>query len=305
MKLRRGITRALATVAMLLFIFAATRALIRALPGDPIETLLAESGTSIPITELKSELGLDKPFFPSLLDDLQQAARGDWGKSLLSRQPIGPILWERWIQTAALALLSMMFGISISLWLGLRSAMQPGGAWDRFCTFYGSLTAALPTPWIGPVLLLIFAVKIPVFPVSGSIWLPAFTLSLAFSGLWSRLIRSRLQETLGAPATIAARARGLSERRIVIKYGLAPAAGALLAYLGTQFGALLGGAFVTEVLFGWRGMGSLLVEGVLKRDYPVVEAAVFATAAASLLGNILGDRLQTWFDPRLRDGDGS
>jgi ABC-type dipeptide/oligopeptide/nickel transport system permease component len=128
---------------------------------------------------------------------------------------------------------------------------------------------------------------------------------LAFSGLWSRLIRSRLQETLGAPATIAARARGLSERRIVIKYGLAPAAGALLAYLGTQFGALLGGAFVTEVLFGWRGMGSLLVEGVLKRDYPVVEAAVFATAAASLLGNILGDRLQTWFDPRLRDGDGS
>ena len=146
----------------------------------------------------------------------------------------------------------------------------------------------------------VLAVALPLFPVSGGLALPALTLSIPFSGLWSRLIRERVSETLRLGAAPGARARGIPEWRVVIKYGLAPASGSLLAYLGTQFGALLGGAFVTEAIFDWPGLGSLLVDSVLRRDYPLVEAAVFAAAAASLLGSLFGDWAQTWIDPRRR-----
>ena len=127
------------------------------------------------------------------------------------------------------------------------------------------------------------------------------TLALVFSGLWCRLIRSRVRETLQFGAAQGARARGIPEWKVTLKYGLAPASGALLAFLGTQAGGLLAGAFVVETIFDWPGMGSLLIESVLRRDYPVVEGAVFLAAFASLAGSALGDWLQASLDPRSRD----
>lgn len=297
---KRG-ARLISTLLLLLAIFAGTRALVRALPGDPLQTMVEETGTTIPEAELRSELGLDRPFLPALAQDLRRALHGDLGASLLSRQPVAPLLAERLARTLELSLAALALGLALSVSLGLASAAAPGGRADRFCTLYGAVAAALPTPWIGPALLVALALWIPLFPVGGRLALPALTLALSFSGLWARLIRERVRETLRDGAAPGARARGIPEWKVTLKYGLAPAAGPLLAYLGTQLGALLAGAFVTEVIFDWRGMGSLLVEAVLRRDYPVVESATFVAAAAALLGNWLGDELQSGADPRVRE----
>lgn len=286
---------------MLLLIFAGTRALVRALPGDPVETLASESGTVLSVESLRQEMGLDQPYFASLVRDLNQFAHGDWGYSLFSRKPVAPLVRERFVRTLELTALALVLGLGASLALGLSAAACPGGRSDRFCDLFGAVTAALPTPWIGPMLLALFAVKVPIFPAGNHPALPAITLALSFAGLWSRMIRERVNETLALGAAPGARARGLAESRVIIKYGLAPSAGALLAYLGTQAGGLLAGAFVTEVLFDWRGMGSLLIEAVLKRDYPVIEASVFVAAAASFAGTLVGDSLQRFADPRTRD----
>ncbi len=284
-------------------VFAASRALVRFLPGDPVETLLAETGTLIPAEALRHDLGLDEPFLEAFGHDLQKAARGDFGRSLLSREPVAAIVADRFVRTALLTTTALLLSLFLSLSLGLAAAGAPGKlgvAADRLCTTLGALSAALPIAWTGPLLMYLLAVKLPLVPVSGNLILPALTLGLTFTGLWCRMIRERVRETLRFGSARAARARGLDEWRIVWRHGLIPSSGALLAYLGTQAGALMSGAFITETLFDWPGMGSLLVTSVLSRDYPVVEAAVFLGATVSLLGTVLGDWAQNRIDPRLR-----
>jgi peptide/nickel transport system permease protein len=287
-----------------LAVFAGTRALVRWLPGDPLDTVVAETGSSLPREELRHELGLDRPFLAALAIDARKAARGDLGVSLFSRQPIGPLLGIRLGKTLELTLLALALGVAVSIGLGLAAAGglpgAPGRLADRLCTWNGALAAALPTPWIGPMLAYALAVRIPLFPLGGHVALPALTLALGFGGLWSRLIRERVRETLRLGSAPGARARGLPEWKVVLKHGLAPAAGPLVAYLGTQFGALMAGAFVTEVIFDWPGMGSLLIDSVLRRDYPVIEAAVFVAASCSVLGTWLGDLGQDRLDPKGR-----
>ena len=281
--------------------------MIRALPGDPIETLFAETGTSVPRDVLKAELGLDESFFYSTLHQAKAALHGDFGTSILSRKKIGPLLFSRLRRTATLTFIALLISITVSVALAFFSVLDfqtPGGRLlnklaNGFCTLYGTLASAMPTPWTGPIFALFFSVTFHLFPLGNHITLPALTLAFSFSGLWARLIRQRMRETLFAGAAPGARARGIPEWKIILKYSLAPASGALLAYLGTQIGALLSGAFVTEVIFDWPGLGMLLIEGVLKRDYPVVEAAVFLTASVSLLGTWCGDWLQSSVDPRL------
>ncbi len=298
----RKLFRILRPFVVLAAVFVLSRAMVFALPGDPVETLLSETGTSVNRTLLRQELGLDRPFLESLAQDLGQALHGDFGRSILTRIPVGPELGQRLRATLVLAGAAMALTLVVSLGLGLAAAHpEPGrGArWaDRLCTWHGALAAALPTPWIGPLLAWALAVQLPLFPLGNHWALPALTLSLSLSGFWARLIRERVRETLQLGPARAARARGLGETRLLLKYGLAPASPALLAFLGTQAGSLMAGAFVTEVIFEWPGLGSLLVDAVLKRDYPVVQAAVFAAAAVSLLGNFAGDGLQRWADPR-------
>lgn len=279
------------TLPLLVFlIFTASRVLIRALPGDPLDTLLAESGTTLSKEVLQESLGLHRPFAQALLEDVKNFSQGDWGQSLFNRQPIWPTLKARFINTSQLMCLALSIGLAFSLFLGLLAAQTPRHSLaDDCCTLLGSLTVALPIPWIAPILIYFFAVKTPIFSVSGGILLPALCLAFVFSGFWARLIRERVRETLRLGSATGARARGISEWKILLKYGLAPSSSALVAYLGTQVGALLAGGFVLEVIFDLPGMGSLLVDAILKRDYPVVEAALFVSATVSLLGTWLGD----------------
>ncbi len=263
--------------------------MVRALPGDPLDTLVAETGTSIPREVIRHEMGLDRAFFPALAEDTVRLAHGDLGKSLFSKEPITPLILRRFKNTLILALTSLAISLALSLWIGLKAAQNPGTLADRFCTGFGAFTAALPSPWIGPVLIVVFAVWIPLFPLGENVCLPAITLALSLSGMWARLIRNRVRDSLLLGSSQAARARGVPEWLVLLKYGLAPVSGTLVGYLGVQFGDLLAGTFVIEVIFNWRGMGSLWVNAVLRRDYPVIEAATFVAAASILLGILWGD----------------
>ncbi|MCM2276601.1 MAG: ABC transporter permease [Oligoflexia bacterium] len=297
--------RALNTLLLLGLIFIGSRAMVRALPGDPLETLIAESGTSIPAAELRRELKLDRPFLPALAADLRDFTRGDLGVSLFSKKPVAPLLATRFLKTLALTMLAFALAALLSLPLGLSSAMRPGSKIDRFCSAFGGISAALPMPWLGPLLLLAFSVWLPLFPAGGHVALPALALAIAVSGLWARLIRERVRETLLRGAAPGARARGVPEWKVALKYGLAPASGSLAAYLGTQVGGMLAGAFVVEAIFDWKGLGSLLVEAVLRRDYPVIEGGIFVAASCSLVGTLLGDWLQGAIDPKTREANGT
>jgi len=292
-------TRLFSTLIIVFAVFAASRAMIRALPGDPLDTLVAETGTSIPRAELRHEMGLDRPFFSALLQDTERAVEhGDLGRSLFSKQPIAPLIRSRFENTAILVATSSVLAIAISLILGLLGAATPHSIADRICTIFGGVSAALPTPWIGPMLIICFAVWIPLFPLGHSVILPAITLALAVSGVWCRLVRARVRDVLAQGSAQAARARGIPEWRVLVKYGLAPASGMLIAYLGTQLGVLLAGAFVTEMIFDWRGMGTLWITAVLRRDYPVVEAATFVAASTTLVGVVIGDWIRDRIEKR-------
>lgn len=298
----RFILRAFSFVVLVLLIFTVSRAMIRALPGDPLETIAAESGTSISIDELRAEFHLDRPFMPALFLDLKRALRGDLGISLINRQPIAPLLMRRLFKTAELTALATGLTLFLSIFLGLTAAdpYTPLGRWmNPICTGYGALAAAMPIAWVGPLLMVVFCVWLPIFKIGDQVMLPAITLALSFSGIWSRLIRERVRESLATGAAPGARARGIPEWKVLLKYGLAPVSGALLAYLGTQLGSLMAGSFITEIIFDWQGMGSLFVDSVLRRDYPVVESATFLAATLALAGTALGDWAQTRMDPRV------
>jgi len=284
---------------VLALVFIGSRALLHALPGDPISTILAETGTPIAADELRHELGLDQPFFTSLRSDAARFLHGDFGRSILSREAIAPLVGYRFMNTVKLTFLSLLIGLPLSLGLGLLTAGNPGGLADRFCTAYGAVVASLPTPWVGPLLIWLLAVRFPIFPIGGSALLPALLLGFVFVGFWSRLIRERVKETLREGAAPSARARGLPEWKVTLKYGFAPCSGPIAAYLGTQIGSFLQSAFIVEVIFGYNGMGTLIIDAVLSRDYPVVQAGIFFAAASALLGTWCGDVAQAWIDPRL------
>ena len=278
-------------LVILFLIFVGTRSLVRFLPGDPVQTLLADSGTALNEVAIREDLGLDKSFFPALIHDLKQAAHGDLGISLTTREPIAPLLGFRFLHTLELTIASLMLSLLICIPLGVAAAGRPGGKADRFCDGFGALSSSLPIPWIGPALIIVFSIWIHLFPIEKNIALPAVTLAITYSGIWARLIRLRVRETLEVGAAVGARARGISEWKIGLKYGLAPSSSALVAYFGTQVGVLLGGSFVTEVIFNWPGLGSLLVDAVLKRDYPIVEYGSFIAAVTCYLGTSSGDYL--------------
>jgi ABC-type dipeptide/oligopeptide/nickel transport system permease component len=295
---KRFFLRLLSILILVFAIFLGSRALVRALPGDPIDTLIAESGTAISRDALIREMGLDRPFFPAALEDLRKAFHGDLGISLINKQPVLPLIETRFLRTFELAISAFLLALIISLTIGLIAANSPGSFADSLCSWLGALSASLPTPWLGPMLIILFAIWIPIFPLGESLPLPAATLAFGLCGFWARLIRTRVRETLQFASAQAARGRGLPEWKVVVKYGLAPASGLLFAYFGTQLGALLAGAFITEIIFSWRGMGSLMVTSVLRRDYPIVEACVFVTASCAVVGTALGDWARSFLEKR-------
>lgn len=290
-------------VLLLFVVFAATKSLVRAIPGDPIDAILAETGTSIPRETLEKELKLDLPFWKAITLQTRDAISGDFGQSITQKRAIGPILGERLKNSSLLALIALSTGLLIALVLAILSTLpfRAQNTFDRIQKFHSAWVAALPTAWIGPIFAFVFGVQLQLFALGGNVWLPALTLGYCVSGFWTRAFRETLRKELHRDHARAARARGVGELRLLLKYGLYPAAGPLFSYLGTQTGGLLAGAVITETIFDWPGLGALLVESIFKRDYPLIEATIFLSSALILLGNWLGDVAQLGVNPRLRE----
>lgn len=279
--------------------------LVHLVPGDPVEVMLGESATSADRSVLRAELGLDKPLPLQFADYLTKLIHGDFGVSIHSHAPIASLLADRIPATARLALLSLAIALAIGLPLGIVAALNHRRWPDRAATLSALTLSAMPHFWLGPLLMLVFALWLGWLPVSGmdngvSILLPALTLASGLAAILTRMTRASLLEVLNEDFVRTARAKGLPERIVILRHAMKAALLPVVTVVGLQLGSLLAGAVITETVFGWEGVGRLLVESIEKRDYPVTQACVLAIALTYVLVNLLTDLLYSRLDPRVR-----
>ncbi len=279
--------------------------LIHIVPGDPIEVMLGESAQPADRQALRQALGLDLPLYQQWWQYLHGVIQLDLGESLHSRQSVSELLGERVPATLQLSIASLLIAIMIALPLGIMAAVYKDSIWDRFAMASAMLGVSVPNFVMGPVLILIFALGLGWFPVSGkenwlSLVLPALTLGSALAAILSRMVRASMLEVLQEEYIRAARARGLTEGQVLVRHALRNAALPVITVLGMEFGALLAGAVITETIFSWPGIGQLLIESIQKRDYPVVQACVLLISATYVIVNLITDLLYVVIDPRIR-----
>lgn len=282
--------------------------LIHLIPGDPVEMMLGESAQSADREALRTALGLDRPLPAQYVDYLQRLAGFDLGESLHSRQPVAAVLAERLPATVELTFWALLLAVVLAVPLGVVAATHRDGPADYGAMAFSLLGVSIPNFWLGPLLILVFSLWLGWTPVSGrdspaSVILPAVTLGFALSAILARMVRSSLLEVLHEDYIRTARAKGLSERAVIWRHALRNAWLPVITLLGLQLGALLGGAVITETVFAWPGVGSLLVEAIQKRDYPVVQGCVLLISLAYVGVNLLTDLVYAWIDPRIRLGE--
>lgn len=281
--------------------------LIHLVPGDPVEVMLGESASSADRDALRSELGLNQPLLQQFGTYLNKLAHGDFGHSIHTKASITELIQTRYPATLKLALLSLIIGLVVGIPLGIYSALKAGHWQDILVTVVSVRLSAMPAFWLGPVLMLIFAVWLGWLPVSGmesgtSIILPAATLGFGLSAILTRMTRTSLLEVLNDDYIRTARAKGLSERVVILRHALRAALLPIITIVGLQMGSLLAGAVITETIFSWDGIGRLLVESIEKRDYPVTQACVLVVALSYVVVNLFTDVLYKLADPRVRNG---
>ena len=287
---------------VLALIFLGSRYIIRTLPGDPLDTILAETGIQLPREILQQQLGLDQPFLRSALNDLLNILQGNWGVSILSQEPINALLAERTLRSCLLVGLTIFILIPFALVLGVFCAVPTKNAllnqMKKGVHIYCAFSSALPMPWLGPLAIYSFCVLLPLFSLTENLFLPALTLAFSQGGPWIRLVSQRVSESLILGCTTGARARGLPEWRVLIFYSFMPVSGAIIAFFSIRIGVLMSSAVVTEVIFNHPKLGLLLVDSTLSRDYPVAQASIFIAALLTMTGNAFRDVLKVWIDPR-------
>ncbi len=291
----------LASLGVVLLVFF----LIHLVPGDPVDVMLGESARPADRTALRVSLGLDQPLPQQLGGYFSGLLRLDLGLSLYKRRPVSQLLAERIPATLELASAALLTALLLALPLGILAALKRGQGWDWGAMGFSMLGAAIPNFWLGPLLILLFSLWLGWTPVSGrdgisSLILPALTLGTSLAAILARMVRSSLLEVLGEDFVRTARAKGLSEWRVVWHHALRNAWLPVLTLIGLQLGALLGGAVVTEVVFDWPGIGSLLIDAIQQRDYPVVQGCVLLISLTYVSVNTLTDLVYAWVDPRIR-----
>lgn len=281
--------------------------LIHLVPGDPVEVMLGDSATQTDRVSLRAELGLDQPLYQQFGSYLIKLVHGDFGQSIHTKTPIIKLLKTRYPATLKLALLSLIIGISIGIPLGIFAALNANSWADFIVTIISVRLSAMPAFWMGPILMLIFAVWLGWLPVSGmesnaSIILPAITLGFGLSAILTRMTRTSVLEVLGDDYIRTARAKGLKEHTVILRHALRAALLPIITIVGLQMGSLLAGTVITETIFSWDGIGRLLVESIEKRDYPVTQACVLVVALSYVLVNLATDVLYKLADPRVKFG---
>jgi peptide/nickel transport system permease protein len=299
--LRRLALSAPVLVGITLVIFCA----IRLLPGDPAIVMAGDLASGEYVDQLRHSMGLDKPVWIQYAIYLGNVAHGNLGRSTKSLRPVLAEIRDRYPYTIQLTVAGMLVAAVLGISAGAVSAARRDSVFD-----YGSMVVALfgvsvPIFWLGLILILLFSVNLRLFPAGGSgslahLVLPALTLGASAAGILARVTRASLLEVLGSDFVRTARAKGLRDTTVLLRHALPTAFVPVLTTLGLQFGSLLGGAVITESVFGWPGMGRLIVDAIAARDYPLVQGALMVFATSFALINVAVDVLYVLIDPRIR-----
>ncbi len=292
-------------LATMLLISTIVFLLLRLLPGDPAQVIAGIDANPADVENIRNSLGMNGTIISQYLTWMGNIIHFDFGNSYFSGRPVSTLILERLPVTANLALLAMVFTILTAIPIGVLSAVKRWSIWDAFGLLYSQLGMALPSFWMGILLLLIFSVKLGWFPLFGaqgfnSLILPAISLGLAKSAVLVRITRISMIEELGKPYIEAARAKGLVDRRIQYVHALKNALLPVLTVTGLQLGGLLGGAIIIEQIFSLPGLGRLFLTGIYQRDFAVVQGSVIFMAFLFSGINFLVDLLYALINPKAR-----
>jgi ABC-type dipeptide/oligopeptide/nickel transport system permease component len=275
------------------------------LTGDPTLLLLPPDASAEEVARFRRAMGFDDPLHLQYWRFLKGAVRGDFGISLRHDEPALGLVWQRMPATIELTGVALGVALVLAIPAGIVSAVFRNTPLDYVSTVVALVGQAMPTFWLGIMLILVFSVGLQLLPSSGRggaahLVLPALTLGLFTTARIMRLTRSGMLEVLGQDYVRTARAKGVGERAIVWKHALKNAGIPVVTIIGLELGTLLGGAVITETIFAWPGVGRLSVQAIYNRDYPLVQAAVFVLATIFVLVNLVVDLLYTYLDPRIR-----
>ena len=281
--------------------------MLHLLPGDPVTAMLSESSAaSAEAVELKREqLGLNDPLIVQYGRFLGGAVQGDFGQSILTNRDVTASILEVLPSTMRMTFAAMAIAIVLGVVLGVLAAVRQNSWLDSFCMLFSLIGVSIPVFFLGILFIYVFSIRLGLVPVTsrggGSrIILPALALGLGSASIIARLVRTSLLEVLRQDYIQTARSKGLTERRTTIGHGLRNALIPVVTIMGLQFGALLGGAVITETVFARQGIGQLAVNAVIDRDFPMVQGTILLSAAGYLLVNILVDISYAWLDPRVK-----
>ncbi len=297
--------RLLSLIPVATLVVVVVSLLIHIVPGDPADTILGPYATQAEAAQLRHELGLDQPFAAQLLRYFSRLTHGDLGDSLIYHKPVSALIASRMLPTLQLAATAMLVAICCSLPLGIISALHAGKPLDLLAMSLAMTGIAIPNFWLGPMLVLLFSIKLGWLPVSeqagfSSYVLPAVTLGIALAAILSRMTRNSMLDHLHEDYARTARAKGVKESVVILKHVLRNAALPLITVVGLQFGVLLTGAIITERIFDWPGLGSLILDGINNRDYPLVQGCMLIFSFTYLMVNLLTDLAYAVVDPRLK-----
>jgi ABC-type dipeptide/oligopeptide/nickel transport system permease component len=299
------VRRLMLTIPVLLGVATLVFALIHLVPGDPAQAMLGEGATQQDVEALRKNLGLDRPLTAQYESFLGGLARGDLGRSFRFGTPVADEIRRRLPQTAILAACAMTFAIALAIPLGIVAAVFRGRLPDHAAMTLALAGISMPGFWLGPLLAIVFAVRLGWLPVSGSgtpahLILPSVTLGAALAAILARMTRASVIEELRELYVTAARARGLSRTRAIVRHAFRNSLIPVVTIIGLQLGAVLTGTIITETIFAWPGVGRLLIQAINTRDYPLVQGCILFISVTYVAMNLLTDLAYGLLDPRIR-----
>lgn len=274
-------------------------------PGDPAQIILGETAPQESVDKLRTEMGLDDPFFVQYFNFVKNAVKGDFGISYKTKKPVFDEIFARFPATLKLTAAGLVIAVIIGIPIGIISATKQYSITDNITMIFALLGVSMPNFWLGLMLILLFSVNLGWLPSGGdrsftSLILPAITLGTGVMAIITRMTRSSMLEVVRQDYIRTARAKGVSERKVINKHALKNALIPIVTIVGLQFGSLLGGAVLTETVFTWPGIGRFMVDAIKNRDTPSVLAAVIFMSVAFSLVNLFIDILYAYLDPRIK-----
>ena len=315
------IQRILLGFFLLIAVIVLSFLLLQLAPGDVVDAMLAEGGGGDPVlaAKLRAAYGLDQPVYIQLFKYLGQVLTGDLGYSFYYDDSVSALILGHLPTTLMLTLSALVVAVGVGTLFGVYAAIKPRGIFSNFVTVFSLLGYATPVFWLGMIILLVFALYLPLFPAFGirsipepeqwfdrildlinHLVLPVFTLAILYLANYSRLSRASMLDVLGADYIRTARTKGLSEFKVIFKHALKNAALPVVTMAGLQLGHIFSGAVLVETVFSLPGLGPLLYESIMRRDYPVILGVLFGAASTTIVANIITDLVYKRMDPRIQ-----